>query len=202
MAELLIARREGFDVDDTIVGRELITQLIGSLRGRIGYSIPGYTLNTLPVLDHTPVDVPTVNRAALWFHQRRVVIPGVAERLRTKASQGIEVYALSGRPATVEWHNTTVDQFVREGIPIPGTRIILTPSGVSTSVSKAEAIQALGIEEFSDDNLKTLLYLAQLFPDRVFNWIRYGLTDIPARRVLLESQPNIREIPINKWMQR
>lgn len=197
----IVSNRVGYDIDDTLVGREFITRFGGFLRGRLGYSLPKYTLDNLPIFDHTPADasVSGAIETALWFHIRRRAIPNVAERLRTQISEGVELFAISGRPATLRWHDATANQFHREGIPISDTRIILTPVGVSTAVSKAAAIRALGIEEYSDDNLKTLIYLAGLYPERRFNWIRYGLTDILATRRILIEKPNIQEISINKW---
>lgn len=200
MAEFIEARRKGFDLDDTTVGREGITRFGGFLKGRRGYSLPIHTLDDLPVLDHTPLDIPGVKSAALWWHVRRKAIPGVANRLRQEIDQGVKIYGISGRPATLEWHKATVSQLQREGIPIEEPNLILTPLGVSTAVSKAVAIRDLGIEEFNDDDLKTILYLAYLFPERSFKWIRHGLTNIPVPKGLFVQRPNIQQIPINEWM--
>lgn len=192
----------GYDIDDTLVGREWPTRLAGSLRGGIGYSFPeypGYPLSAIPDLNHEPVDTQGIKRVALWFHQRRRAIPEVVERLRAEASQGVELYAISGRPATIEWLNATINQFEREHIPIPATRIILTPIGVSTRVSKADAIRKLGIEEYNDDDLRTILYLSGLFPDRKFNWISYDLAGIFAPKAIPGYWPNIKIVPINEW---
>lgn len=192
----------GYDIDNTLVRREWPTSLAEALRGGIGYSFPKYPWNTpfaIPDLNHEPVDTQGIKRVALWFHQRRRAIPGVAERLKKEASQGVELYAISGRPATTEWLNATINQFEREGIPIPGTRIILTPTGVSTRVSKAHAIRELNIEEYSDDDLRTILYLSRSFPDRKFNWISHNLAGIFVPKAIPGYWPNIKIVPINEW---
>lgn len=199
MSKLVEARVEGFDIDDTLVMREGVTRLGGFLKGRFKpYSLPKYTLGTLPILDHTPQDIPGIKRASLYFHQRRLAIPGVPERLREKSSRGIKLLGVSGRPATLEWADMTKHQLVREELPI--SEIILTPHGISTTVSKADAIRKYNIEEFSDDDLKTLYFLSGLFPDRAFNYVRHGLTNIPVNNMDLAGRPNIKVVHLSEWM--
>lgn len=196
---------EGFDLDDTLFMREGITRFGGFLKGRVrSLSLPKYTLDTLPDLDHTPIDRPVSGRReqiAFDFHRKRVAIPGVADRLKAKLDQGKRLVALSGRAATFDWCEMTVDQLKREGMPI--TEVVLTPEGISTSVSKAHGIGILGVGEFNDDDLRTQLFLSGLYPDRTFNWIRHGLTNIPpAMEATLASRPNVRTISIREWLGR
>lgn len=95
MLEFPPFKREGYDIDDTVLLSEQITRIGGFLKGRIPFrsiSLPKYTLETLPVLDHTPKDV----FPKTWFdlieffaHSTRLAIPGVAQKLREKAGDGI-----------------------------------------------------------------------------------------------------------------
>ena len=197
------ANIKGFDLDDTLFMREGITRFGGFLKGRMGYSLPKYTLDTLPDLDHTPIDHPISGRReqiAFDYHRKRVAIPGVADRLKAKLDQGKRLIALSGRAATLDWYEMTLEQLTREGMPI--TEVMLTPKGISTSVSKAHGIGTLGIGEFNDDDLKTQLFLSGLYPDRAFNWIRHGLTNIPAKKEVFAARLNLRVVPIGEWMRR
>ncbi|RJP46217.1 MAG: hypothetical protein C4584_01960 [Armatimonadetes bacterium] len=194
---------EGFDLDDTLFMREDITRFAGFLKGRLKtYSLPKYTLDTLPDLNHTPVDCPISGRKeqlAFDYHRKRVAIPGVVDKLKAKVDQGKKLIALSGRAATLDWYEMTLEQIARESLPI--TEIILTPDGVSTSVSKAHGMLVAGVYEFNDDDLKTQLFLSRVYPDRQFNWIRHGLTNIPVKKELLAARPNLRVMPIAEWMQ-
>lgn len=197
----MATRIEGYDVDDTLVGREWVTRFGGAVKGRIiPWSVPTYTLVDVPVLDREPRNVRGINTGSFFFHERRRSMPGVAERLQRSADKGNKLIVISGRPLTVEWSDMTKKQLKREGFPI--NEVILTPLGMSTTMSKADAIRQLDVVEFSDDDLRTVLVLASLFPDRRFNYIRHGLTNIPVRRSQLGTFPNIREIPIQEWMQR
>lgn len=194
---------EGFDLDDTLFMREGITRFAGFLKGRLKpYSLPKYTLNTLPDLDHTPIDYPISGRKeqlAFDYHRKRVAIPGVVDKLKAKVDQGKKLVALSGRAATLAWYEMTLEQLAREGLPI--TEVILTPDGVSTSVSKAHGMLIAGVYEFNDDDLKTQLFLSGFYPGRQFNWIRHGLTNIPAKKEILATRHNLRVVSLAEWMQ-
>lgn len=176
--------------------------MAGFLKGRLkSYSLPEYTLDTLPDLDHTPVDCPISGwkeQLAFDYHRKRVAIPGVVDKLKAKVNQGKKLIALSGRAATLDWYEMTLEQIAREGLPI--SELILTPDGISTSVSKAHGMLVAGVGEFNDDDLKTQLYLTQLYPDRQFNWIRHGLTNIPAKEIVLATRPNLRVVPLAEWI--
>lgn len=199
MSELVGPRIEGFDIDDTLVRRELVTRFFGSVKGRFAHSLPKYTLDDLPVLDHTPQAIAGVKSQSLYWHSRRGAIEGVAERLKTKATEGTSLIGISGRPATLEWDDMTREQLARLGIFL--NDVVLTPPGVSTTASKADVIRTLGVSEFSDDDGKTQFYLSGLFPDRMFNWVRHGLANIPpVMEATLASRPNVRIIPIREWM--
>src|SRR3989344_1713227 len=193
MSELVETRIEGFDIDDTLVRRELVTRFFGSVKGKFAHSLPRYSLDDLPILDHSPQDIPGVKTQSLYWHRRRGAIEGIADRLKTKASDGIQLIGISGRPATLEWDDMTREQLARVGIFL--NDVVLTPPGVSTTASKADVIRTLGVKEFSDDDGKTQLYLSGLFPDRMFNWVRHGLANIPsAMEATLASRPNVKII--------
>lgn len=193
----------GIDLDDTVFEREWITRFNGFLKGRVKrLSFPDYTIESLPDIDHTPIERPMSwnERISFNFHSKRRVIPGVAERLKALADNGTRIVALSGRHATIKWYEMTVDQLKHAGIPV--TQIFLTPDGESTSVSKAHGILTAGVKEFYDDSLKTQYYLSGLFPEVIFGWIHHNLTDIPLTSKLLEARTNLKDIPLCKWMRR
>lgn len=202
MAERNITRRVAFDADDTLVDRGRGTRLGAAIKGRLFLPAFKYTLDALPDFDDKLTDQTGVDRVSFWFSNGRSVIPGVAEKLRQRVIKGEELHVISGRPATVEWFEMTRDQLISEGIPIIQDRIHLTPPGTSTIAFKAATIKALEIEEFTDDNWRTIFILARLYPERMFNWIRYSLTDARVTKALLSSIPNVKEIPINEWRER
>lgn len=200
MSETLIAKRAGYDIDDTLVGAELLTRVAGFIKGKTAHnlSVPFYSVS-MPDLNHTPIKATGINSILLWFHTRRAAIPGTVERLKTRANQGEEAFAISGRPAFIDWHEGTANQLAREGFPIPPERLILTPKGEKTAVSKAHAIKKLRIEEYSDNDLPTILLNSLLYPEVMFNWIRHGITNIPVDEVILAARDNVRIVPIKVW---
>lgn len=193
MRELVGVKPEGFDLDDTIFKRERIIRYFEAVKRKLGISLPKLTFEGLPKVDHTPVDVPLKGWKeflAFDFHRTRGAIPGVAERLKEKASQGIPLYGISGRPATQVWAYMTIVQLDHARIPLAD--LLLTPRGTSGLISKAHGIKLTGVCEYSDDDPDTVFYLARLFPQVQFNYIHYGLTPKPRGS-------NIRVVTIKQW---
>lgn len=127
MVETLSAKRVGYDIDDTLIDRGGVARFLGFVREQFSNGIPEYSLGSIPDLNHTPIIKRGINQESLWFHSGRKGIPGVAERLRIRAGQGEEAFAISGRLAATDWHEETVRQLTREGFPITEDRVILTP---------------------------------------------------------------------------
>lgn len=200
IVETLSAKRVGYDIDDTLIDRGGLARFLGFIREQFSDGIPDYSLGSIPDLNHEPISKRGINPESLWFHCGRKGIPGVAERLKIRTEKGEQAFAISGRLAATDWHEETVRQLAREGFPISKDRVILTPRGVQTFISKAHAIQALGIEQFSDDDLRTQLILSALFPDVGFNWISYRPINGSVNNVLLAARGNLRVVPIEKWM--
>lgn len=195
-----VERRVGYDLDGTTVWREPITVDIGHAKNVLfRRRAPKGTLEDIPVLDHTPLDIPFrgINENfSAHFHFKRIGIPGMAEKIRSEVESGVPVFGISGRRATRIWHKQTVAQLVRENIPIPSTNLVLTPKGVHTYESKADAIRALGITEFNEDDIWTTRYLARLFPRVQFNYVDHGLDHLTEQELI--DNPNIKVIPIEE----
>ena len=190
---------EGFDLDGTLYGRELVTEYWGAMLGRaFPYKLPPYTLENLPQLDRIPKNNQFHNPLSFFFHMRRQVIPGIKERLDRKHAQGITLFGISGRPNTSDWLYGSYCQ--RREADLPLEKIILTPKGIKGSVSKAEAIEAHNIRRFADDDLRVILYLSDLFPEKNFDYIMHQPTNIPINESDLAQRPNIRVVPLADWM--
>jgi hypothetical protein len=203
MSEKISQGRYGYDVDDTLVRRSRLVRFFGAVAGRSSlssHSTPGYTVDTLPDLNHTPADVVKGKGLNFRMHMGRIAIPGVPEKLQARAAQGAEQFAISGRFSTASWHEGTAAQLTREGYPITPDRVILTPLGEKGRVSKAVAIKNLRLSRFADDDLGTQLFLSFVHPDVEFDWIQYGLTNTHVDKVVLAARPNLRTVPINEWM--
>ncbi len=193
-----IKPRLGFDLDDTLVGRELLTRMGGALKGLFLHSIPYLDPSKLPQMDHGPSIIGGYNEVSLHFHRGRRAYPGAIRRLEELAEDN-DLYIITGRPAIVEWRDATIKQIRREGIPVPEENVFMTPNHESTIISKAHAIKMMGIDEYWDDNLRTQLALSACFPNKKFNWIRYGVTDTPVDELLVASRDNLHSIPISEW---
>ena len=187
----------GADLDGVVFGRT-----IEGFFSRIRYMVlrpspPKHALADIPQLDHTPVVVSIRNpleAMSVFFHYRRTAIPGVAEMLRQEIAKGTPVYGISGRRATKPWAEMTQAQLIRENIPLAA--VYLTPKGSSGLESKADSIRKLRVTHFYEDDRRTLLYLAKLFPHVRFNYIDHGLAQLTEKD--LAENTNITVIPITE----
>ena len=198
-AEILVPRRVGYDVDDTLVWRDEIARFLGRLKSQ---KIHKLSLADLPILDHTPVNKGGVEPVQYFFQKGRGAIPGALDLVTFRHASGDEQFAITGRPATTQWHDATVAQLQREGFPIPKDRVVLTPLGIKTYMSKAVAIRDLKIEEYSDDDLRAILINAFIHPEVTFNWIQHSKPNTNVNEVVLAARSNVRVRPIASWARR
>lgn len=202
------AKRIAYDLDDSLDAREGSTRTVSRLKYRFfSPALPKQTLDEIPVMDHTPVDVPLKGlrpkdlqeKLSFYFHFRRPTFPGIPEKLREEAEGGAVLYAISGRKATRAWAKMTEAQLSRDSVPIPAENIILAPIGTSGLLSKADAIRQFRIQKFYEDDRRSVLYLAGLFPDVEFNYIDHYIASLTKKD--LADRPNINVIPITEWSQ-
>lgn len=188
----------GVDLDDSALWREVFTRYFGHAKDVIlRPSLPKRTLEDIPKLDHSPVDRSIkgpMEIVSALFHFRRTAIPGIAEKIREVIANETPVYAISGRRATKPWFEMTEAQLIHENIPISKKNIYLTPKGSSSLESKADCIRKLGITEVIEDNKRTALYLAKLFPHVRIDYIAHGLANLSEKD--LAENPNITVIPV------
>lgn len=191
-------RRVGFDGDGVVVWREPAAFYPGFLKNLIlRPSLPTKGLQDIPRMDHTPQDLPRrgwKDRISARFHYERIAIPGVAEIIRGEIESGNFVCIVTGRKATCNWYDQTEAQLKRENIH--PTAIFMTPVGMSGLDSKADVIREEKITDFFEDDKRTILFLAGLFPDVRFNHIDHGLE--PLTEEELRQNPNINVIPIDQ----
>lgn len=187
----------GRDLDDSTFWREVGTRFVGRLGHIRNSKTPlARSIDDIPLLDHTPLDTPIKGfkeRISAFFHFRRTVIPGVDLMIQEEVKNGTPVYGITGRRATRQWHEMTCAQLEREGTPFTG--ICMKPKEVSGIESKADGIRALRITDFYEDDRRTTLFLAGLFPGVRFNYIDHG--EHLAEDDLTKN-PNITVIPIKQ----
>ncbi len=207
--EVLVIRKAA-DIDGVLVDRR-IESFFDLFKYRLfNTSPPTRTLNDILPIDHNPVDIKfsgisgiingVKENISFRFHSHRTPIPGVAEKIRdevetVKDNQQIIWYAVSGRRATFRWTQMTVNQL--RDMFIPRDNIYLTPVGTSGLDCKADIIRQLGITEFYEDDRRTILFLARLFPGVAFKFVDLGgCSFIEKDR---EQNTNIEVITFEKW---
>ena len=194
-----IQKRVGYDLDDSVFWREVLTRHVGHAKDLIlRPSLPKKSLTDIGELDDTLPDLsPGIRgRISALFHFKRTAIPGMAEKIQGEAKAGVPLYGVSGRRASRIWMDLTTAQLVREDIPIPGKNVRLTPRGYSSLESKAYWIKELGITEFNEDNKRTALYVAKLFPQVQVNYVDHGLASLSPQDLAMYT--NIKVIPIEE----
>lgn len=208
-AEKIIRRAS--DADDVIVKAEWYMRLAQHLKKQIlRPSLPSYTLDEVMRLnlDQEPEEDPLSKikrnsvrgwkeRLALYFHDKRPIVPGAAQRINEAVAEGAEWYILSGRREKRPWEQMSENQFIIRG-KLPVKDIKLARLGIPTAVCKAFWIDKLGIDEYDDDDGLTIRYLAGLFPNKKFNHINHGLA--PLSETTLKDNSNIDVIPFSEWV--
>lgn len=206
MAEHLNHQASVFDLDDTLIGRGKAERVLGLTMGKMrSHRPPGLSLADIAKLhlNHSRVSVPIhtlKERLSLMFHARRSVYQGVREEFERIAANGRDIYGNTGRSHKGEWVDMTEETLHRGEIAAYFRGVFYTPEDSRASVSKAHAIQELtsrydGIE-FYDDDPRTALFIARLFPNVNVNLVQHGLTGMLVSRQELETFPNLRRVAV------
>lgn len=194
-----------FDLDDTVLERELITRCVGLVAGRARKSsIPELTLADIAKLKigHERVEGSIKNPIEHWkwkFHaSREVYLEALRELLKTRDS-GVDIYVATGRSNKTPWVDITEGSLTRGSAAPYISKIFYTPDGVSTMVSKAHVLYLLSWEyekiEFDEDDPRTVLFLAKLFPYMTINYRRHRSTSMLVPNRLLNELPNVHVLP-------
>lgn len=123
--------------------------------------------------------------------------------LQEKKQQGIDNYGNTGRSNKRAWVEMSSETLEKGGIAHLLNAIFYTPEGIKTAVSKAVAILELRdyyrIVEHYEDDPRTAVYLARLFPEMVIHLVEYGTTGMLYSREEINMLPNvIREVYPNR----
>lgn len=199
-------RARVFDLDDTLIERGRIIRVAGLVIGRLSpHKFSNITLTDISQLElnHDCVDSPIKGlkeRISFAVHARRNVYPGVREKLKQIAADGTTILGNTGRPRKKEWINMTEETLDRADILDYFTGIFYTPDGVPTAVSKARAILSLTQfyeqVEFDDDDPRTALFIARLFPNVQVNLVQHGLTGLLVSSRELAELPNLKRVAV------
>lgn len=197
----------GFDLDDSVFWREVGIRYFGHAKNLLlRPSFPKQTLDEIPHYDHTPYDRKSslTDHISRGWHSRRTAIFGVAELINEineiidqteDPEKKPEVWGITGRPCSKAWYEMTQAQLMEANIKLTGIR--MKPKGISGILSKAESIRDLGVTDFYEDDKRTILYLAKLFPNVRFNYIDHGLAPLTEKD--LEGIGNITVGPIREF---
>lgn len=191
-----------FDFDDTIIGRETVTCLSGLVMGKLrschAHKVTSGDIERLNI-DHSPINIPVTGlkeKISLKIHALRKVYPGIREEFERLAATGTDIYGNTGRSHKKEWVNMT-EETLRKGKVADYFRgIFYTPDGIRTAISKAHAIDRLTKQydqvEFDEDDPRTALFIAKLFPHVNVNLIQYGSAGLLVSKTELSQYPNLK----------
>ena len=192
------------DFDDTLFVRGTPTRLIGLVGGKLHGAkslLPTRDDISLLTLQHdaTDEDVRTITELfSLYAHSERPLFPGVKKALTILASEGVDVYGNTGRSNRIAWVNMTEEALKKGDVLNLFRGVFYTPEGIKTAVSKAHAIHLLRERYdhlvFDEDDPRTALYVARLFPDVQVNLIHHGSTGLLVDRRELVGIPNLRRV--------
>lgn len=187
------------DIDDTLVDRGPVLRAWGLGMSKIkSHGIPrsyGAPRN------HEPVDIPIKNPFEMLYlraHSRRGLLPGAKDGLETAAETGKNVVN-SGRSNKKAWDEMTRISFRRPGIGGLFQEFNYKPSGMTSTESKIDVAlqyEKKGYEiEFYDDDPRTAIDEAQLFPNSKVFYIERGITDRMVSPRILRQYPNLHIVP-------
>lgn len=175
-----------FDLDDTIFRREKIIRYLGFIKGGLNrHKRSPYNINNLPNISFGPVDQPItglVEKLSFKIHAQRSIIPETKDIIIEAASQGIDIYGNTGRSNKREWEIMTARSLENAGIAEYFRGVFHTPDGIKTAMSKAVALKLLlenykQVSHFEDD-YRTVLFLADLFPNIDIYFIQHALSGL------------------------
>jgi len=193
-------RAHSWDLDDTVFNRGGLVRGLGVVKAVIKPShlkIP--TLDQIPQLTRQVVDQPITNpfeMISFSDHAKRRLIPGVREEMEEVAAAGEDNFGNTGRSNKRQWVGMTEDALDRVGISNLLTDVFYTPDGIKTAVSKAAAIREL-LKRYDkvthhEDDPRTAVFIACLFPDVEVVLVEYGSTGRLYSSREVDRYPNIR----------
>jgi len=204
MANELRKNARVFDFDDTIIRRETVTHLSGLVIGKLrAPHSPIVTSEDIERLDlnHSPVSTLITGlreKTSLRVHALRKVYPGIKKEFEKLTAEGTDIYGNTGRSSKKEWVDMTEDTLQRGGVIDYFKRIFYTPDGTKAIISKAHAIDSLTRQydqiEYYEDDPRTALFIARLFPHVNVNLVQYGLTGLLASKTELSQFPNLKRV--------
>lgn len=197
-------RARTWDYDDTMFGRERITRRLAAVKAKLRPSVVyEYPWNEMPIVVREVINKPlegVAEKVSYAFHARRQIFPFTPQALEAAISQGIDNYGNTGRSSKLPWVEMSEQALIDGGIDsfIIGT--FFTPDGMRTALSKAAAIAELRnyYPDVShvDDDPRTVVFLAGLFPDSTFYLVQYGTNGLLYDRETLEEFPNIKPVAV------
>lgn len=170
-----------FDIDDTMTERGALARAFGALNGVFHpYHLPNIVLDAIPDIVRYETPSQKMNpkeKLSLYFHGKRIAIPGVRALLLGKKEAGFDIYGNTGRADKKEWIQMTENFYRENGLAALITQTFYTPDGIKTAFSKAAALRELqesyNTIEHWDDDPRTIRTLAEYFPDITLHLIAY-----------------------------
>lgn len=203
--ERLVEKARIFDLDDTLVERQSYVRFGGVVRGRLfPHSTGDFSLEEIAALElnHSRSDEQIRGlkaKGSFWFHARRKVYPGVKEALEGLDVRDVDLFIATGRSDKAAWVDMTEETLSRANILNYFRRIFYTPEGIKPAVSKAHTIYLVSRDyrevEFDEDDPRTALFLARLFPGAQINYRYHPSTALLVPSRILSAQSNIRTLP-------
>ena len=194
MAEFKAPIANSWDLDGIIIGREGISNKFSAWKGKLKPS------SNLPL---SFKDVPPIIRniaEAISFSasSRRKVLPEAVKALELAKRDGIDNYGNTGRLDKKKWRVITESTLEAGKARDLLKKIFYTDPGLSTVVSKAEAIRELRQSYLRvrhiDDDPKTAFYLASKFPDMTVYLVQYGRKGLLYSKTETDKFPNLKRI--------
>lgn len=193
-------RAHSWDLDDTVFSRGSLVRGLGVVKAVIKPShlkIP--SLDQIPELTRQVVDRPIISpfeMISYSAHSRRQLVPGVREEMEEVAAAGEDNYGNTGRSNKRQWVSMTEATLDQVGLSALLTDVFYTPDGVKTAVSKAAAVREL-LKRYDkvthhEDDPRTAVFIACLFPDVEVVLVEYGSTGRLYSSREVDRYPNIR----------
>lgn len=193
-------RAHTWDLDDTVFSRGGVVRGLGVVKAVIKPShlqIP--TLDQIPELTRQVTNKPITSpfeMISYAAHAKRQLIPGIKKEMEEVVAAGDDNYGNTGRSNKKQWVGMTETALDRAGILNLLTDVFYTPDGVKTAVSKAAAIRELLTRyrkvTHHEDDPRTAVFIACLFPDVDIVLVEYGSTGRLYSSREIDRFPNIK----------
>ncbi len=191
-----------FDVDDTLVDRGPLLRAWGLVAQKAkhsrGQTIPPDSMQRMyHGLVSTPIKSP-LEHLALQAHARRKPMKYVQAAVYEFGKEGGINVVNTGRSNKQRWVEMTRDQLDRYDIGPYFSRYYFKPTGVSSTESKLDVIKLLledgeAVEHYDDDP-RTAIAIAHLFPEVSVNLVHHGLTGRMIPMQQLAQYPNLQVV--------